>query len=68
MSESIGRTSEPTTQTPPLPTPNRRARGTLPLVGYEGDPDARRRSVDPLDPHAPSRETDDPLDPDGRVI
>jgi hypothetical protein len=71
MDESIGRTPEPTTDTPP-PDPIQRARDVLPPVEYEGtplsDPDARQRSVDPLDPHAPSRETNDPLDPDGHVI
>lgn len=48
------------------------ARDVPPPVGYEGtvlsDPDAGMRSVDPLDPRAPSRETNDPLDPDGHVI
>ncbi len=48
------------------------ARDVPPPVGYEGtvlsDPDAGARSVDPLDRHAPSRETSDPLDPDGHVI
>jgi hypothetical protein len=71
MDQSIGRVPEPTTDTPP-PDPKHQARDVLPPVEYEGtplsDPDARRRSVDPLDPHAPSRETNDPLDPDGHVI
>lgn len=31
------------------------------------DPD-RPRTVDPLDPRKPGRETGDPLDPDGHVI
>ncbi|WP_448002540.1 hypothetical protein [Agromyces bauzanensis] len=50
----------------------RRVRDVLPPVEYDGtvlsDPDASTRSVDPLDPRAPSRETADPLDPDGHVI
>lgn len=83
MDESIGRTSEPTTPpTPANPTAGpaaapesaarRGVRDVLPPVEYEGtvlsDPTAGNRSVDPLDPHAPSRETNDPLDPDGHVI
>ncbi|WP_448808345.1 hypothetical protein [Agromyces bauzanensis] len=48
-----------------------RVRDVLPPVEYDGtvlsDPDAAPRSVDPLDPHFPSRETGDPLDPDGHV-
>lgn len=71
MDESIGRAPEPTTDTPP-PDPLQRVRDVLPPVEYEdtplSDPHARQRSADPLDPHAPSRETNDPLDPDGHVI
>jgi hypothetical protein len=77
MDLSIGRTTDPTTpagetdareQTPgEHPAPRR-----IPSPdGYEdtalSDP-SRHPSVDPLDPHKPSRETNDPLDPDGHVI
>lgn len=77
MEQSIGRSAAPTTEadepdarehTPDTPSSVRR---TPPPVDYEdtalSDP-ARRRVVDPLDPHRPSRETNDPLDPDGHVI
>jgi hypothetical protein len=77
MQESIGRATAPTTEAdePDAREPDadarRRVRDTRPTVDYEdtalSDP-SRRRSVDPLDPHRPSRETGDPLDPDGHVI
>ena len=81
MQQSIGRTTGPTTEadqpdarqhTRQNPRDERSsARRNPPPVDYEdtalSDP-ARRRSVDPLDPHRPSRETNDPLDPDGHVI
>lgn len=80
MEQSIGRASEPTTQAD-APEANerdthtdarRRVRDVPPPTRYdEGaltDPSAQRRSVDPLDPRLPSRETGDPLDPDGHVI
>jgi hypothetical protein len=77
MEQSIGRSAAPTTEadepdTPRLTRDERdRARRNPPPVDYEdtalSDP-SRRRSVDPLDPHRPSRETNDPLDPDGHVI
>jgi hypothetical protein len=77
MEQSIGRTAEPTTQ---ADEPDARehtpggqpvTRRNPPPADYEdtvlSDP-SRRPSVDPLDPHKPSRETNDPLDPDGHVI
>lgn len=83
MNEALDRVPEPTTQSTetdtsvaqatPAPGPDLRAlvRDLPPAVEVDGpilsDPDARPRSSDPLDPHAPSRETGDPLDPDGRV-
>ena len=77
MQQSIGRDTEPTTEAgePDAREPDtdvrRRVRDVPPAVDYDdtalSDP-ARRRSVDPLDPHRPSRETGDPLDPDGHVI
>jgi len=76
MEQSIGRSAAPTTEADAPEarehTPDARSvRRTLPPVDYEdtalSDP-ARRRAVDPLDPHRPSRETNDPLDPDGHVI
>ena len=77
MEQSIGRSAAPTTEADEPDarehTPDARigARRTPPPVDYDdtalSDP-SRRRSVDPLDPHRPSRETNDPLDPDGHVI
>jgi hypothetical protein len=77
MQQSIGRTTGPTTEADePDARKNPRdernsARRNPPPVDYEdtalSDP-ARRRSLDPLDPRRPSRETNDPLDPDGHVI
>jgi hypothetical protein len=77
MPQSIGRTTGPTTEADePDARQNPRdernsARRNPPPVDYEdtalSDP-ARRRSLDPLDPRRPSRETNDPLDPDGHVI
>lgn len=49
----------------------RRVRDVPPSTRYDDtaltDPNAERRT-DPLDPRLPSRETGDPLDPDGHVI
>lgn len=80
MEQSIGRASQPTTQAD-APDPSEsetdtdvrhHVRDVPPPTRYgEGaltDPKAERRSVDPLDPRLPSRETGDPLDPDGHVI
>lgn len=83
MDDAFDRAPEPTTQpadpdtaehgatAEPMPEITRRVRDVPPAVEVEGpiltDPDARSGSVDPLDPHAPSRETRDPLDPDGHV-
>jgi hypothetical protein len=77
MHESIGRTTEPTTEAdePDAREPDgdvrRRIRDMPPAWDYEdtalSDP-TRRRTVDPLDPHRPSRANGDPLDPDGHVI
>ena len=77
MQESIGRTTEPTTEADepddrePDAEVRRRIRDVPPAVDYEdtalSDP-TRRRPVDPLDPHRPSRATGDPLDPGGHVI
>lgn len=80
MEQSIGRASQPTTQAEAPDASERktdtdarqRVRDVPPHTRYdEGaltDPNAERRSVDPLDPRLPSRETGDPLDPDGHVI
>lgn len=80
MEQSIGRASPPTTQsnTPDAGTrkPGTDARDRVhevpPSTRYDDaaltNPNAGRRSVDPLDPRLPSRETGDPLDPDGHVI
>lgn len=50
----------------------RRVRDVPPAAGYEdtalSDPNAKQRSVDPLDAHKPGRPSGDPLDPDGHVI
>lgn len=78
MQQSIGRHAEPTTEVggPDAREPDAEVhalvRDVLPPVSYEdtafSDPDAVKRPDDPLDPHQPSRETGDPLDPDGHVI
>jgi hypothetical protein len=80
MEQSIGRASQPTTQADEPAadkhkTDNdvrRRVRDIPPPVHYDDtaltDPNAERRPADPLDPRLPSRETGDPLDPDGHVI
>jgi hypothetical protein len=51
---------------------HRRAGDVPPRTRYDDtaltDPNAKRRSADPLDPRLPSRETGDPLDPGGHVI
>lgn len=80
MEQSIGRASQPTTQAD-APDANerdtdtdvrRRVRDVLPHTRYDDtaltDPNAQRHPADPLDPRLPSRETGDPLDPDGHVI
>ena len=77
MDLSIGRTTDPTTPTDApdarehTPDEQSRPRRTPPPDDFEdtalSDP-SRHPSVDPLDPHKPSRETNDPLDPDGHVI
>jgi hypothetical protein len=79
MEQSIGLASEPTTQADApeagerdTDTDVRRVRDVPPPTRYDDgaltDPSAEQRSVDPLDPRLPSRETGDPLDPDGHVI
>ena len=78
MQQSIGRHAEPTTEVggPDAREPDvdvrARVRDVPPPVDYEDtaftDPDAATRPDDPLDPHHPSGETGDPLDPDGHVI
>lgn len=82
MDESFGRTAGPTTETgapdgsgahEPRPTLRGRVRDVPPASpGYPdnalSDPDARPRSVDPLDPRRPGRPNDDPLDPDGHLV
>lgn len=82
MNESFGRTAGPTTEAgaseepsarEPKPDLRDRARDVPPAPhGHPetslSDPDARPRSVDPLDPRRPGRPTTDPLDPDGHVI
>lgn len=80
MEQSIGRASQPTTQASAPDADERRAdsdvrtrvRDVPPPVRYDdtalSDPDAKQRPADPLDPRLPSRETGDPLDPDGHVI
>ena len=78
MQQSIGRHAEPTAQ---VGAPDARAsdsdvsgrvRDVPPPVGIEyaafTDPGAATQPDDPLDPHRPSRETGDPLDPGGHVI
>ncbi len=49
-----------------------RVRDVPPPVGYDTpaftDPDATGPIVDPLDPHMPSPDSGDPLDPDSHVI
>jgi len=79
MQQSLGRASQPTT---PADEPDanatsdthvgRHVRDVAPPVRYDDtaltDPSAERRSADPLDPHLPSRENGDPLDPDGHVL
>jgi hypothetical protein len=80
MEQSIGRASQPTTQADaPDATKRdmdtdvrRRVRDVPRRTRYDDtaltDPNAERRPADPLDPRLPSRETGDPLDPDGHVI
>ena len=51
---------------------HRRVRDVPPPTRYDDtaltDPNAKRHPADPLDPRLPSRESGDPLDPDGHVI
>jgi hypothetical protein len=80
MDQSSGRPEGPTTELSRPgtrtreadPDQRRRVRDVRPPVGYGdtvlSDPDRRSRNVDPLDPRKPSRENNDPLDPDGHVI
>lgn len=77
MNESFGRASGPTTEADSphesKPDIRNRVRDVPPVShGYGetalSDPDAKPRSVDPLDQHRPGRPTNDPLDPDGHVI
>jgi len=82
MDESFGRTAGPTTEASapeapdarePKPDLRHRVRDLPPASPWYGetslsDPDARPRSIDPLDPHRPGRPNNDPLDPDGHVI
>ena len=77
MDLSIGRTTDPTT---PTGEPDAREHTRDEQSGARRKPSpgdygetalsdpSRRPSDDPLDPHKPSRETNDPLDPDGHVI
>ena len=77
MQQSIGRATEPTTEADepearePGADARRPVRDVPPSLDYEdtalSDP-TRRRTVDPLDPHRPSRANGDPLDPHGHVI
>ncbi len=63
MEQSFGRTSEPTTEAEEADAGERDEDTAL------TDPeDALQHGIDPLDAHQPSRESNDPLDPDGHVI
>jgi hypothetical protein len=78
MDQSLGRTTEPTTEADapdaraPRPDVSGRVRDVPPSGRWEDtgiiDLDELQRSVDPLDPRKPGRATSDPLDPDGHVI
>ncbi len=82
MDESFGRTAGPTTEAGAPDEPGAhesrralrdRARDVPPASpGYPdtslSDPEARPRSVDPLDPRRPGRPNGDPLDPDGHLV
>lgn len=83
MDESIGRDTEPATNggEPDAPESDARmrdaeirgrVRDVPPPVRYDDtaftDPDEKLRTLDPLDPHKPSRANGDPLDPGRHVI
>ena len=82
MERPLGRITEPMTESggpdtlaaqPQADTdPQHQVRDLPPSGRWEDtgitDLDELQRAMDPLDPRKPSRETTDPLDPDGHVI
>lgn len=78
MDQSLGRTTEPTTEADAPDARTRRpdvlgrVRDVPPSGRFDDtgiiDLDELQRSVDPLDPRKPGRASSDPLDPDGHVI